>query len=184
MSPSLGLRKEAKIGARGNEREGTGSDRSDGAGGEWRVEGSGRSGFAGSELPSGQAAGAALSGAGSGGAQAWKCGAGVAQRDRAGETGRGLAAGAGALRRRGRRTFRSHFGRRASGARAWLQGACGDAAALDAGSGLMESGAEAQALSQEAGGQGAFRRVGATGWKSSPLAGRARAQELSDESGG
>src|SRR5258708_10678517 len=110
--------------------------------------------------------------------------AAVAQRSGGEGARRDVAAGAGALRRRGRGTFRTQLGGGASGAGAWAYRACGDIATLDAGRGLVEPGAAEEALPQAAGGQGAFRGVVATGRKSSSVVGRAESEGLPDEPGG
>ncbi len=117
------------------------------------------------------------------GAEASQRGAAVEPSVRGEVPVEGVGAGAREIRRAGGGVLRSHPGGGASGGGGPAGARCRDAAALDAGSRIMEPGAEEEATPAKARAEGALWGDGAGGRELSPLAGGAGAARVLDGPG-
>ncbi len=96
--------------------------------------------------------------------------ASIASRTPTKISGQGVAVGARKVRWASRRAVRADAGGGAFGERGWVAAECGNAAALDAGGGFVESRAKASSTPATARAQGTLWRIGADGWELSRLA--------------
>src|SRR5712691_2146464 len=183
MSPNLRPRKGGQIGAGRDEPEGVGQSGGAGPGAQPATAGGGWGDADGPELPAGQAAVEAVSGGRRRGAEAPQRGTSLKSCARGEVSAEGAAAGAGEVRGVGGRAFRADAGGRALGLGGWAVGECRNAAAVDAGRGVVEPRAQAAAAPATAPAQGAFWRAGADGRQLSPLARGARPAGLLDRHG-
>src|SRR5579863_377705 len=164
-----------------NEREGTASSGSVGAGEKQRAEGGGCGEPGGGELPAREAVVEAVPGGRGQRAEASQCGTSK-PASQAGEVSpTGAEAGAGEVRGRGRRGIWADAGGRTFGQRRWDADRCGDLAAVDAGRRTVESTPPAETVSPAARATTALWGVGADGRKFSRLVGGARSGGLPDE---
>src|SRR6516225_11571826 len=170
--------KGGSIGADGDEPGGIAESGSAGGSAQQASASSGREPADACELSAGQAVVEALSRGRRCGPEASRRGASLQPRLSGEVLAAGARSGAGEVRRAGGRTFRADTGGRALGYRRWAAGECRDAAAVDAGSGVVESGAEAAEAPAAPGAQGAFWGTRANGWQLSRLAGGAWPRRL------
>src|SRR5712692_9666416 len=181
--PLIGPPKGGQIGADTDEPEGVRKGRSAGAGAEPAAESGGCGSVDAPQLSAGEAAVEAVSRGRGCGSEAPQRRTTLASCPRAEVSGEGAAAGAGEVRRAGRGALWAHAGGGALGLGGWAEGGCGNAATLDAGGGVVESGAEAAAAPSSPRAQGALRGDGADGRELSRLAGGARPAGLLDRPG-
>src|SRR5215472_12532790 len=182
--PEIGPPGGGQIGANGDEQEGIEKGGSAGAGEERGTGSGGCSPAPACELPASEALVEALSGRRRGGVAASQRRAAIESRTRCEVSAESAAAGAGEVRWSGRRALRAHAGGGTSGIGRRFEDRRGNAAAVDAGGGIVEPRAKAAAPSPAARAQGTFWRTGANGRKLSRLAGGARAGRLLDRHGG
>src|SRR5712692_4306553 len=172
--PLIGPPRGGQIEADSDEQEGVGTSGSAGAGARQTAAGRGCRSTSARELPAGEAAVEAVSGARACGTEAPQRGAALASSSRREVSAESAATGAGEVPQGGGRAVWADAGGRTLGVGGRAEGACRNAAALDVGGGVVESQAEGAAAPSTARAQGAFCRDGADGRKLSRLAGGAR----------
>src|ERR1035437_146675 len=164
-----------------DEREGTATSGSVGAGEKQRVAGGGRSEPGGGELPAGKAIVEEVSGRRSEGAEASRCGTSERARQAGEVSATSAEAGAGEVWRGRGRAVWSDVGGGTFGERGRAAHRRGDVAAMAVEGRVVESAAAAETVSAAARAAAALWGVGADGRKFSRLVGRARAWRLHDE---
>ncbi len=136
------------------------------------------------ELRAGQALAQAIPGGGRDGPAAWQHGETVEPGEAGGVAGAGPGAGAGEVWRGRGGWIRADAGGRAPGERPRDPDRCDHTTEVDADGGALEAAAQAQVAETPTGAEGAFRGAAAAGREPSQVAGRARAEGVSDEPGG
>src|ERR1700720_2453260 len=167
-----------------DERRGAAPSGSTGAGEKQNAEGDGCGEPGGSELPAGEAVVETVSGARACGAEARRSGAPLESRARGEVSTARVAARAGQVQRSGGGAVWTDAGGRALAIRGRAEDRRRNAAALDAGGRVVESGAETAAAPLAAGAQRTFRRDGADGRQLPRVAGGALTAGLLDRYGG
>ena len=168
----------------GAERRGTPAPRGTESSGAEGVAVARSGGAAASELRAGQALAQAIPGGGRDGPAAWQHGETVEPGEAGGVAGAGPGAGAGEVWRGRGGWIRADAGGRAPGERPRDPDRCDHTTEVDADGGALEAAAQAQAAETPTGAEGAFRGAAAAGREPSQVAGRARAEGVSDEPGG
>src|SRR3984885_5593623 len=135
------------------------------------------------QLPTSEAVVEALSGGRSGRPEAPQRGPALEPCSRVEVSEQGAAVGAGEVWRVGGRALRADTGSGTSGFRGRAERRCGNAATMDAGRGVVESGAEPTAAPSSARAQRTLWRDGADGWELSRLAGGAWSRGVLDRHG-
>ena len=181
--PLNGSPKGDSIGADGDEHEGVGKSGSSCADSKQATADRGCEPADGGELPTGEAIVEALSGRRSGRSEAPQRGTAFEPRTRVEAPEESAAIGAGEVWRGGGRAVWADTGGGTLGFRGRTEDRCGDVATLDAGGGIVESGAEEEAAPPSTRTQGALWGDGADGRKLSLLAGGAWTRGLLDRHG-
>src|ERR1700691_748860 len=182
--PLIGLPEGGQIGTDRDEQERVRKSGSVSASAQQAVGGSGRGTIAACELPASEAAVEAVPGGRCCRSETPQRRASIESRAPAEVSGEGAAVGAPEVQWASRRAVRADVGDGAFSERRWAAGRCGNAAALDAGGGFVEWGAEASRTPPTARAQGTLWRVGADGRELSRLAGGSRPRRLPDRHGG
>src|SRR5205085_10201665 len=171
MSPNRTSKRRSDWGGDRDEQERVGEGGGAGAGEEQAAAGGGCGAATPLELSAGEAAVEAVSGGRRCGAEASRCGTSVEPRTRGEVSAEGAGAGAGEVQRGGRRAIWTDADNGTLGIGRWREGGGGNAAAVDAGGRVVESGTEEAAAPETARAQGALWRNGAAGRELSPVAG-------------